>query len=239
MKPLHVNPSLEGRLPPLSVPEYRALVDDIRAHGVAVPIVVDSDTGEVVEGHHRLRACQELKIDPPVVLARFKSEGGRAKAALRLNLLRRQLDPLSWGLAYRKLLEVRGVGRGQGSRNDLTSATIAEVAKELGVSPRTATSRLALADRHVLLVELEAKLSAIRIVDFDSFVAWSVAFWDWARLELKDIGYRLERVETAEDCFLLAREAAGISDICQELKLRWERLAGQAMAAGFGPEGSA
>ena len=42
--------------PPLSDEEYAALKADIAAQGVLVPVVIDEDTGEVIEGHHRLRA---------------------------------------------------------------------------------------------------------------------------------------------------------------------------------------
>ena len=57
------------------------------------------------------------------------------------------LDPLRWGQAFAKLLDIRGVRRGQGVRNDeSTSATVAEVASQVGVSERTARHRLKLLD---------------------------------------------------------------------------------------------
>ena len=45
------------------------------------------------------------------------------------------------------LLAERGVERGKGKRNDMTSATVAEVAAELGVPQRTAERRLSQADK--------------------------------------------------------------------------------------------
>jgi len=84
----------------------------------------------------------------------------QAEWALKANLLRRNLGPVAWALAFRQLAETRGVQLGQGARNDRTSDSVAEVgpssrdtaasvaalAIEIGVSPRTARRRLRLAD---------------------------------------------------------------------------------------------
>jgi ParB-like chromosome segregation protein Spo0J len=48
-------------LPDLSDEEQRALKADIAAHGLRVPIVVDAASGDVVDGHHRQRAIEELR----------------------------------------------------------------------------------------------------------------------------------------------------------------------------------
>ena len=48
-----------------------------------------------------------------------------------------------WGKAFADLCKAKGVKTKQGARNDKsTSATVAEVAKELGVSERTARRRM-------------------------------------------------------------------------------------------------
>ena len=69
----------------------------------------------------------------------------RGACALILNLARRQLGPVSWANAFEALLEARGVKTGQGERNDQTSTSVVEVAKEAGVHPNTARNRLKLA----------------------------------------------------------------------------------------------
>src|SRR6266851_1792111 len=48
--------------PPMSPTEYRALVEDIRAHGLREPIVLIGK--RILDGVHRLRACIELKKKP-------------------------------------------------------------------------------------------------------------------------------------------------------------------------------
>jgi len=43
-------------MPPLTAEEYATLKADIAAHGVQVAVEVD-DEGNVLDGHHRVRAC--------------------------------------------------------------------------------------------------------------------------------------------------------------------------------------
>ena len=132
-------------MPPLSQQEYEALKADIAKHGVVVPIVVDAGSGEVIDGFHRIRACHELGIEPPVNKRHFANDQERKEYALLLNLLRRQMGPVAWANMFRQLCGVRGVRLEERARNDLSAATVAAVAQEVGVSPRTAHYRLSLA----------------------------------------------------------------------------------------------
>lgn len=77
-------------LPSLSPEEYAALRDDIREHGVLVPIEVDED-GRTLDGHHRRQICGELGITPPTVTRSGMSEAQKHEHALKLNLQRRNL----------------------------------------------------------------------------------------------------------------------------------------------------
>jgi ParB-like chromosome segregation protein Spo0J len=85
-------------LPPLSDDEYSALKADIAAQGVLVPVVIDADSGETVEGHHRLRAWTELraegvKVPPyPREVRRFASDDERISFVVAANLFRRHLS---------------------------------------------------------------------------------------------------------------------------------------------------
>jgi hypothetical protein len=84
-------------LPPLSDEEYQALKADIAAQGVLVPVVIDEDTGEVIEGHHRLKAWTELRVagvkvpDYPKQVVRFANDDDRVAFVLAANLFRRHL----------------------------------------------------------------------------------------------------------------------------------------------------
>jgi len=130
-------------LDPLRPEEYKALRADIAARGVLVPVEKD-EAGNVLDGHNRVRIAEELRIDYPQVMRSFDSEREKVEHVLKLNLLRRHLGPIGWARAFERLAEVRGIRLSQGARND-TSATVAEVATEVGVPERTARWRVKLA----------------------------------------------------------------------------------------------
>ena len=136
-------------MPPLSEQEYQALKASIEKNGVHVPIEIDEETGELLDGHHRQKICHELGIEAPKTFRRFSDDTKRTEHALTLNLMRRHLGPISWAEGFRKLAEVRGVNarlRGEGGRPENNAATVAALAEEVGVKPRTARYRMQLAE---------------------------------------------------------------------------------------------
>ena len=85
-------------LPALSEGEYGALKADIAEHGILVAPVVDAETGEVLDGHHRVKVWNELRAggirvpDYPRDVRRFGSDEDRIGFLLAANLFRRHLD---------------------------------------------------------------------------------------------------------------------------------------------------
>lgn len=78
-------------LPDLTDEEYQALKADIEARGVQVPVERD-ETGAVLDGHHRIRACEELGItDYPTIIRTGMNEDQKREHVLALNLDRRHL----------------------------------------------------------------------------------------------------------------------------------------------------
>ncbi|MHB8246877.1 MAG: ParB N-terminal domain-containing protein [Acidimicrobiales bacterium] len=58
-----------GKMPEISDEEYAALKADVAERGILVPIVLHPLSGQVLEGHHQLRAWFELRdegvpVDP-------------------------------------------------------------------------------------------------------------------------------------------------------------------------------
>ncbi len=128
-------------LPALSAAEFAALKADIAERGVLVPIEVDEDSGEVLDGRHRLRACEELSLPAPErKLRRFTDEAARVEHAIKINLLRRQMDDEAWSDAFERLAELRQVrlGKGGDRKSEPTATMAVDLAAELGVSERTA-----------------------------------------------------------------------------------------------------
>ena len=84
-------------LPALTPEEFASLKADIAKNGVLVPVVIDADSGEIVEGHHRVRAWAELRNeglavdDYPREVRRFENDEARVAFVLAANLFRRHL----------------------------------------------------------------------------------------------------------------------------------------------------
>lgn len=76
---------------PLNKDEFESLKKSIKIHGVRVPIEYD-ENGAVLDGYHRLRACQELGIKKwPSLIRTGLSEEQKVKLARTLNYNRRHL----------------------------------------------------------------------------------------------------------------------------------------------------
>ena len=108
-------------LPPLSEEEYTALKEDIAKRGVLVPVEYDED-GNILDGHHRVKACEELGIKNwPSIVRIGMSEDEKAEHVLKLNIARRHL-PREWkqekakelreqGWSYRRIGEALGINQ--------------------------------------------------------------------------------------------------------------------------------
>jgi site-specific DNA-methyltransferase (adenine-specific) len=129
------------QLAPLRPEEREALKADIAKRGVLVPVEVDED-GNILDGFNRTEIAQELGIEAPRIVRSGWSEEEKVEHALKINLLRRHLGPVSWGEAFRKLAEVRGVRIGTQGRQVQKTDTVSVLAKELGVDERTAERRV-------------------------------------------------------------------------------------------------
>jgi hypothetical protein len=83
-------------MPPLGDEEFRALKEDIAENGVLVAVVTDED-GNIIDGYHRLRACEELFGEDriaggyPIDERRGLTEDEKWDLAWRLNMQRRHL----------------------------------------------------------------------------------------------------------------------------------------------------
>lgn len=85
-------------MPQLTDEEFKMLRDDIRQHGVLVPIVLD-DQGHVLDGHHRLACIASLEMETPGLtipydteIRRNLTEDGKRDFVIALNLKRRHLS---------------------------------------------------------------------------------------------------------------------------------------------------
>ena len=91
------------------------MVASISKNGLREPIIVGPD-GRVIDGRHRLRACQEAGVEP-----QFEVFGGNdddiLKLVIDLNVNRRHLDTSQRAMIGARLVETRhGGGRSKRQR---------------------------------------------------------------------------------------------------------------------------
>jgi len=152
---LRLNPLYDKMLPRMSAEEFEELKVSIQQEGQHYPIVVNENL-EVLDGHHRFRACTELGIEPDFEVRHFEDKLLEKKFVIEANLRRRHLNNFQLVELAVPLLEIekalakqRQAAGGKNGRNiqlglapddtkPIIKAKAAEVvAKKVGVSTRT------------------------------------------------------------------------------------------------------
>jgi len=152
---LRLNPEYEKLLPKMSEEEFAELKASIQREGQHYPIVANENL-EVLDGHHRFRACVELGIEPDFEVRKFEDRLLEKKFVIEANLRRRHLTKFQLVELGLPLLEIekaiakkrQGAGGKIGRNIQLGLApndakpvfagkAAAAVAKKVGVSTRT------------------------------------------------------------------------------------------------------
>jgi ParB-like chromosome segregation protein Spo0J len=146
VKPMQYNVHPIAKLfPPLSDEQYRNLVDDIKRRGQIQPILMKGST--LLDGLHRMQACEELKIAPRIDQYKGADEVGEI---LSRNLFRRHMPPDDYA---RIVIEARGgidklisdaQSRQKSGKPSGNGKGTDEVLKEQGVTHRTARDAVAI-----------------------------------------------------------------------------------------------
>ena len=130
---------ISAAFPAMLETDFTALVNDIKANGQRLPIMVYDD--QVLDGRHRYRACQQLGITPK--LEEFTGTDP-VSVVLSLNLQRRHLTESQRAMVAAELANLdRGGDRRstkfKGSRDPLKkkACSIEDSAKKLDVSPKS------------------------------------------------------------------------------------------------------
>lgn len=88
---LRLNPVYDKLLPRMSEEEFTQLKASIEAEGQHYPIIANEDL-EILDGHHRFRACIELGIEPDFEIRKFDDKLLEKKFVIEANLRRRHLN---------------------------------------------------------------------------------------------------------------------------------------------------
>jgi hypothetical protein len=186
-------------LPPLSEEEHAALVADIQANGILVPVIVDQHEA-VIDGHHRQQIADELGIECPKVVREFSSDDERYEFALGLNLKRRHLSRE----------QMRQLIAGECARTP--DASDREIARRLGVSHRTvATVRRPEVDNLSTEEEEPPRVTYEEAIEMTKRLVYKFVGYDLMCLEWLESG--MSPAVLAKDITRWFREKAETTDI--------------------------
>lgn len=123
--PIHPAANL---FPEMTQSEFQELVADMRQHGQKVPILTNG--GQVIDGRHRLRACNILGIKPELKELDCANDASVEQTVISINLHRRHLSE-----SQRALIAARLANTSRGNNQHTAGAiTQKEAANDLGVS---------------------------------------------------------------------------------------------------------
>lgn len=89
---IKINPEYKKIVPSLSDRDYDLLKSSIKERGGnEVPIIVNKQN-EILDGHHRYRACLELELDPKIEVKEFSDPISEKEFIIDINRNRRQLN---------------------------------------------------------------------------------------------------------------------------------------------------
>jgi protein gp37/ParB-like chromosome segregation protein Spo0J len=93
MTKLKIHPTA-ARFPAIPADEFEQLVEDVKAHGLRQPIVLTADSGTLVDGINRSRACEKAGVEPKYrMLPKSYTETDIINFIVGANLRRRDLNP--------------------------------------------------------------------------------------------------------------------------------------------------
>ena len=120
---------------------FEKLKDSIVHLGVLTPLRVASDM-TIISGHQRWRACKDLGIKqvPVIIASDLMDEEDKEMQLIASNFGRMKNDPVKQGkliAEYERLAGILHGGDRKSSGNNFRLKTQEDIAKELGVTPRT------------------------------------------------------------------------------------------------------
>jgi ParB-like chromosome segregation protein Spo0J len=88
---VNISDEYKGLVPPLPDKDYQELKESIKKDGQFFAITVN-EKGEILDGHHRFRGCQELDIPSKYEIKKFENKFAEKRFVIESNLKRRHLE---------------------------------------------------------------------------------------------------------------------------------------------------
>ena len=119
---LKVNPEYKALIPELLDDEYEKLKESISKNGYweEYPIIVN-DNNEILDGHSRWKACQELGVQPTIKVKHFESKEEEMRFVIETNLNRRHLNAFQKAELALKLIELEKTKRGRKPKEEIST----------------------------------------------------------------------------------------------------------------------
>ena len=156
---IKINPEHSKLVNPLSQLEYEALKNSISNKGLHLPIIINQDN-VILDGHNRLKICQELGIKPIFEVKEFQDQLQEKEFVIEINLKRRHLNNFQIAELEYKIEEIykekakqRSLSNLKNVKENISTASndaieldkgkdetgkVSEIiAKKTGLSPRT------------------------------------------------------------------------------------------------------
>lgn len=116
----------------LPADDYEALKRDISERGILVPVELD-ETGNILDGHHRVMIAGELGIkDYPRIVRVGLSEQDKRNHVRALNILRRHLDRDARGKVFSEMHQDGMSARAIASATGVTHPTVLKALESTG-----------------------------------------------------------------------------------------------------------
>ena len=90
-KNIKIHPEYSKLVNPLSTADYNVLKSSISNKGLHLPIIINQDN-VILDGHNRLKICQELGIEPILEVKEFQERLQEKEFVIEINLRRRHLN---------------------------------------------------------------------------------------------------------------------------------------------------
>jgi ParB-like chromosome segregation protein Spo0J len=122
---LKINPEYKALIPELLDDEYENLKESISKNGYweEYPIIVN-DNNEILDGHSRWKACQELGIQPIIKVKHFESKEEEMRFVIETNLNRRHLNAFQKAELALKLIELEKTKRGRKPKEEISTESV-------------------------------------------------------------------------------------------------------------------
>lgn len=100
--------------PEMNGPPYEAMVEDVKANGLKIPIILDVQGKNIIDGRNRYRACLEAGVDP--IFTKLTDDSKIFETIMSQNIHRRNLNSSQKAMIAARLATLKRGGQEKNKR---------------------------------------------------------------------------------------------------------------------------